>query len=444
MVQAVAQLYAAHIEARMGQIETLMEQQGLDALLIHSGRPEYRLFDDQHPPFRAHAAFVALVPQAFGADSLLEIRPGHTPRLWHCQPDDFWHMPPEPPPSWLSDSVEVRVVESAEGWKDCFGQQRATAVIGQARSLGDLLQGAELNPPALVAGLHEMRTRKTAWEQHALHQANRLAAAGHLAAGEAFAGGASELEAHLAYLAAARQDQDALPYNSIVALNDHGAVLHYQFRSPQRPPEALSLLVDAGADWRGYAADITRTWARAGHQDFADLVSAMDEMQLGLVAALREGLDFVELHLQAHHGVATVLEQAGLVRMPAAEQVETGVSAHFLPHGLGHFIGVQVHDVAGLVDAQGRAMPPPERYAALRLTRQLEAGNVVTIEPGLYFIPQFLEALAAGPHADRINWPGIEALRPYGGIRIEDNVLVTQSEPVNYTRQAFAEVGQKA
>src|SRR5699024_5741604 len=217
------------------------------------------------------------------------------------------------------------------------------------------------------------------------------------------------------------------------------AVLHYQFRSPEVPRSMRSFLLDAGADWRGYAADITRTWTLEEHREFGNLVEAMDAAQRSLADGVRAGVDFVDLHRDAHLAVAAVLEQAGLVRMPPEEQVETGVSAHFLPHGLGHHIGAQVHDVGGLVDEHGNALPPPARYPALRLTRKLEPGNVVTIEPGLYFIPTFLEKLRAGDHAAKVDWQAIERLTPFGGIRIEDNVLVSESEPVNFTRQAFAE-----
>lgn len=436
-----ALLYARHVEHRRGEIDEILTELGYDGLLIHSGRPENRMFDDSHPPFRAHAPFVAIVPMPFAADNLLELRPGERPRLWHCQPDDFWHMPPEPPADWLTDSLDLEVVNSAEGWHEQFRQQRALAVIGDERALGGLLDGADLNPPELMWRLDEIRTRKTAWERNCIERANRLAVAGHLAAAEAFRAGRSELEIHLAYLAAVGEDQDTLPYNSIVALNDHGAVLHYQFRSPERPARVRSFLLDAGADWRGYAADITRTWTLDDHREFGDLIEAMDQAQRRLVDRMRAGERFVDLHLEAHRAVAAVLEQAGIVRMPPEAQVDTGVSAHFLPHGLGHYIGAQVHDVAGLKDERGMDLPPPERYPALRLTRKLEPGNVVTVEPGLYFIPSFLEKLRASGHASKVDWQAVERLTPFGGIRIEDNVLVSEGEPVNFTRQAFADTG---
>src|SRR5690554_4114401 len=111
-----ALLYARHLEQRCARIDGILAELGYDGLLIHSGRPEDRLFDDQHPPYRAHAPFVALAPLPFAVDSLLELRTGRKPRLWHCQPDDFWHMPPEPPADWLSDSLDVEIVLSASAW----------------------------------------------------------------------------------------------------------------------------------------------------------------------------------------------------------------------------------------------------------------------------------------------------------------------------------------
>lgn len=431
-------LYARHIEDRSAKLERLMGEFGYDTLLIHSGRPEMRLFDDQTPPFRAHAVFATWVPQPFAEDCLLEFRAGCKPRLWFCQPRDYWHLAPEPPASWWGDALEVEIVADATAWHACFENKGALAVLGRERDLGRLVNGADLNPAAFVARCEEMRTTKTAWERECIAQANDIAAGAHLAAASAFEAGASELEIHLAYLSAAGQDQDHLPYNSIVALNEHGAVLHYQYRAADRPEQLRSFLIDAGADRYGYAADITRTWTQPEHRDFDDLIEAMERAQLGLCEQVRAGTSFVDLHQQAHLAVAAVLEQAELVNMTPDEMVSSGVSSYFFPHGLGHFIGAQVHDVAGKVDAGGKPLPPPKAHPFLRLTRKLEAGNVVTIEPGLYFIPMLLEKLKVSAYTGRIDWAQVDALTPFGGIRIEDDVLVTEGDPINFTRQAFA------
>ena len=444
MPTTLSLLFNRHIEDRRRQFDHLLSELGYDCLLIHSGRPEMRLFDDQHPPFRAHAPFVAWVPEPFNVDSLLELRPGQKPILWFCQPRDFWHLSPAAPADWWADAFDLRIVESADGWADRLKQQQAMAVIGRARDLGTLPERADLNPERLLLAMDEIRTVKTDWERDCIRRANQRAARAHLAAGQAFDSGASELEIHLAYVAAAEQDQDQLPYNNIVALNEHAAILHYQLRSADSPRQRLSFLIDAGADHHGYAADITRTWTRPEHTDFDDLIEAVDRAQVELCRQVRAGADYVDLHRRAHLAMAAILEQAGVVKMSPEDQVTSGVSSYFLPHGLGHFIGCQVHDVAGKRTPEGEPLPPPEAFPFLRLTRQLAAGNVLTVEPGLYFIPMLLEQLRASAYQDRIDWTAVEAFKPFGGIRIEDNVLVTEANPINFTREAFDALGQGA
>ena len=435
MPDANALLFSRHIESRRAETDRILGELGYDAVLIHSGRPEMRLFDDHHPPFRAHAPFLAWVPQPFAVDSLLELRAGRKPRLWFCQPDDFWHLPPDSPAEWWGAEFDIEIVRSSEDWAGRLSGQGALAVIGHERDLAPLPDSADLNPADLIQRFDELRTRKTAWERECLQQANRVAVRAHRAALLAFEQGGSELKIQLAYLAAAEQDQDHMPYNNIVAINEHAAVLHYQHRLASRPESSRSFLIDAGADRHGYAADITRTWAADESGDFYDLIVAVDRLQIALCEGVRAGRSFVDLHREAHLAVAGVLQQAGLVRMAPEVMVESGVSAYFLPHGLGHFLGLQVHDVAGKLSPEGDALPAPPAYPALRLTRELEPGNVVTIEPGLYFIPMLLERLKASEFSRQVDWVAVNALRAYGGIRIEDNVLVTEAEPINFTRQ---------
>ncbi len=439
MTIAQDSLYRKHLQQRLSEVDQALNELGYDALLIHSGRPTDRLFDDQHPPFRAHAPFVALLPLPSTVDGLLEIRAGKSPRLWYAQPEDFWHLPPSNPEGWWADELQVETVPEASAWTDRFKSERALAAIGDPELLAGLGDGVAINPPALIHQLGEHRTIKTAWERDCLQRANRAGARAHLAAADAFRNGASELEIHLAYLASASQDQDQLPYASIVALNEHASVLHYQYRETARPEIARSFLLDAGRSHYGYGSDITRTWTLEQSEIFSALISELDALQQRLCGAVRLGVSFVDLHLQAHRGIAHILHHAGIVAMSADEMVEAGVSSYFFPHGLGHFLGVQVHDVNGQVDPTGQPLPPPEAYPFLRLTRRLAEGNVVTVEPGLYFIPMLLQQLKESRYSDRVNWSAVKQLLPFGGIRIEDNVLVTADEPVNLTRQAFAE-----
>lgn len=272
-----------------------------------------------------------------------------------------------------------------------------------------------------------------------MRRASQRGARGHLAAERAFRSGASEFEIHLEYLRATQHTEAELPYDNIIALNENAAVLHYQHQDRSLPSHRFSLLIDAGATFAGYACDITRTHP-VEQDDFAALVSDMDKVQQALCAKVRPGVDYTDIHLEAHLRIATVLRTHGIIRTEPENAVASGLSSVFFPHGVGHLLGLQVHDVAGLaIDRQGTQKPRPPGHPYLRLTRTLEPGFVVTIEPGLYFIETLLDQARASKHASSIDWQRVDALKRYGGIRIEDDVVCTDGEPENLTRPAFAQ-----
>jgi Xaa-Pro dipeptidase len=271
-----------------------------------------------------------------------------------------------------------------------------------------------------------------------MREASRLGAQGHRAALAAFREGASEYLAHMRYLEACAQREEEMPYNNIVAYNEHAAILHYQHLQRETPRPLRSFLIDAGAQFRGYAADITRTHAAASGA-FADLISATEEAQLRLCAEILPGVDYRSIHLRAHRLLGDVLHRAGIIKVDGEAAVELGLTQTFFPHGIGHLLGLQVHDVGGVLgDAGGQERKRPEGHPYLRLTRLLEPGVVVTVEPGLYFIDSLLAAAHADSRRSQIDWTLVEHLRPFGGIRIEDNVVTTHTVPENMTRNAFA------
>jgi len=202
--------------------------------------------------------------------------------------------------------------------------------------------------------------------------------------------------------------------------------------------EATKFLIDAGAQFRGYASDITRTYA-ASPGRFADLIDAMNRAQLQLCDEIVAGRDYREVHLSAHRILGDVMHAMGIIRIPGEEALERGVTGVFFPHGIGHLLGLQVHDVGGVMgDVKGHERRRPEGHPYLRLTRILEPGVVVTVEPGIYFIDSLLAAAHANEKSRFIDWSVVDELRPYGGVRIEDNVVATASQPENMTRDAFA------
>jgi Xaa-Pro dipeptidase len=165
----------------------------------------------------------------------------------------------------------------------------------------------------------------------------------------------------------------------------------------------------------------------------------MDALQLDIVRRVRAGVDYAALHIEAHRMLGDVLVDAGLATGSAEALIETGVTAAFLPHGLGHLLGIQVHDVGGHMQGEsGTIIDPPSGHPYLRLTRVLEANMTLTIEPGLYAIDMLLEQLRDSPAENHVLWDGVNWLRPFGGIRIEDNVRVLADGSENLTRDAFS------
>jgi len=431
-------LYDAHVAEMQSRWEGIMASENVAAILVHAGTPLISFLDDYEYPFRPNPLFLSWVPLTHHHDSVLLVRPGKKPVLWFYQPEDYWYLPPANPESWWADQFDVRIVSSPDAWSsDLPKGQGGLNALGDSEALKAHFPEARLNPPGLLTRIQLERTRKTAYEIACMRKANQQAVAGHLAAERAFRDGRAEFDIHMAYLVACRQSDSRLPYHSIVALNGHGAVLHYQGRDVNPPEHSRSFLIDAGSTVNAYAADITRSYAREPGE-FSELIRMLDMLQQDLGGKVRPGADFKDLHLETHLGIAGILAAAGIIKIDAEEAVATGLSSVFFPHGLGHFIGLQTHDVAGLLGNDGIPVPRPEGHPFLRLTRVLEAGNVVTIEPGLYFIHSLLQRWKAGRYASAVNWPAVEALSPCGGIRIEDNVVATASGPENLTRAAFA------
>jgi Xaa-Pro dipeptidase len=433
----VTEHYKHHVATCQERWAAALEAERFDAAVVHAGSEMISFLDDYHYPFRPNPHLLAWAPLIRHNDSVLVVEPGKRPVLYYYQPDDYWYLPPSDPAAWWADCFDLRPVRDTDAWLEGVSGGRV-AFIGDAPQIA----GREnLNPDRLLNRLHLDRTRKTPYELACMAEASRVAARAHVAAEAAFREGCGEYEIHMRYCAAAGLVDAELPYGNIVALNANGAVLHYQERQHQRPAECLSFLIDGGATQQGYASDITRTYA-ADPGRFADMIEAMDAVQLDLCDAMRPGVDYRDLHLRAHEMIAGVLNTFGVIDVEPAAAVASGLSSVFFPHGLGHFLGIQTHDVAGLIaDENGTAIPRPEGHPFLRLTRRLEPGNVLTVEPGLYFIDSLLRRWRDDHGGAGINWSRVEELRPYGGIRIEDNIVVTEGAPRNLTRPAFDELG---
>ena len=438
MTSAPTDEYADHLARVMAAHAEALRRAEADVVVIDAGAARNHFRDDHAPTFRSNPLFDHWLPVNDQEQHMLVWRPGSTPVLLYLQPADYWHLPPAAPAGAWTQHFDIRILATPEALVD----ELATLVQGRSLYLGDRggqfgnLVGA-INAAAALDYLEFQRAEKSAWELSNMRAATARAVAGHQAAAAAFGAGGSEYDIHLAYLQASRQTERDLPYGNIVALNAHAGVLHYQHQERTPPAQRHSFLIDAGARCNGYAADITRTYAAAPGL-FADLVLALDAAQRRMIDAIRVGMPYLELHEGAHQEVAGVLCASGVLTCDPATAFERGLTRTFLPHGLGHLLGLQTHDAGGqLADDRGTRRPPPAIYPALRNTRTIAPGQVFTIEPGIYFIPMLLDELRAQPDAT-VNWPAIDALLPCGGIRIEDNVHVRADGVDNLTREAFA------
>jgi Xaa-Pro dipeptidase len=447
MAQPVTDLgseYPDHLAQLQARFDNALGACGYEAALIYSGLllPAFR--DDQSYPFRAQAWFSIWSPLTPAPDCFVFVKPGSSPKMLICSPEDFWYEAASLPTGEWTLYFDIERVGSLAAARAALPQDLSrVALIGAPEAEISHWGVAALNPEKLLLALDFTRAVKTPYERSMLRLANRLGARGHVAAAAAFAAGMSEYGIHQAFLAAMERREQELPYNAIVALNDAGSVLHYQNLKREPPAAHHSLLIDAGAQWAGYASDITRTHAcddgSQSARDFAALIKSMDEAQQTLCAQVRAGVQWSDIHLAAHRAVAAVLRNAEIIECEAEEAVASGLSGLFMPHGIGHLLGLQVHDVGGWQrTATGGEIARPPGHPYLRLTRRLEVGFVVTMEPGLYFIDSLLAQARADARGAHINWRRVENLRKYGGIRIEDDLAVTASGCENLTRDAFA------
>jgi Xaa-Pro aminopeptidase len=218
-----------------------------------------------------------------------------------------------------------------------------------------------------------------------------------------------------------------------VIFSVRGEVLHNHSHDNIMQEGDLAIL-DAGAlSPSGYASDITRTFPvgqpfNPRQRDIYQLVLSAQE---AAIAACQPGRPYEEIHLLAAQTLASGLKDLGIIKGEVEAAVEQGAHALFFPHGLGHMMGLDVHDMeslgedaVGYDDSVGRSTQFGRSY--LRLAKRLEPGHVITVEPGLYFIPQLIDSWAAGGRlAEFIDYDALEAWKGFGGVRIEDDLLIT-------------------
>jgi Xaa-Pro dipeptidase len=435
--------YAEHLAQLAQNYGQVLASSGYDAVVIHSGSLKKRSdFDDQYWPLRPTPHFQHWLPLS-AADSALVVTQGKKPKLIWTRSRSFWETTDEPSHDFWQSGFEIVVVSDRSEVKAHLPTGRV-AFIGEDRpcAIEWGFADAAFTPSDLLARLDALRVLKTRYEELCLAEANRLAAIGHNALAQAFqSGAASELELHLLYLNATQQDDPETPYKNIVALGRNAATLHHVTYQRLQPKAAAdqSLLVDAGASFLGYGSDITRTHVKgsgATASAFAGLVAGVENLQQQLCREATVGMKYEALHDLSHQYVAKTLRDVGIVKASEDEAISSGVTRAFFPHGLGHSLGLQVHDVGCAL------LRPRSDNPFLRNTTVIAARQCFTIEPGIYFIEQLLEPLRQGSTSNQVDWHLVEQLAALGGVRIEDDLVIgeTQKETQNLTRAVLSQV----
>lgn len=236
-----------------------------------------------------------------------------------------------------------------------------------------------------------------------------------------------------------RNGADRTCYSSIVGVGTNAAVFHFT-PGEKAAKEGDLVLVDAGAERGRYGCDITRTYCVGKWEGVKrDLYLAVLNAQKKACAACRPGVEYRDVHLNCAVEMTRSLVEMGLMKGSADSLVEQGAHLLFFPHGIGHFVGLGVRDASGRLP--GRPVHTDKRVSTLRCDLPLQPGYVLTIEPGLYMIPAIINDPARREkHRDAVAWEKVEKLLDIGGVRIEDNILVTDGEPVNLTASVNKEI----
>jgi len=286
----------------------------------------------------------------------------------------------------------------------------------------------------LEDALTHCRVFKTGWELDQMREAGRVNNIAHKGVLDALEPGKYEHEMKAVFDYHQIENglmQDA--YNGIFAAGKNSAILHYVDNNRQIRDGDL-FLIDAGYEYNGYSSDITRTYPANGEFTSmqAKVYEAVLEAQKQVIESSKPDVKMEDLHILAARIMMQGLKDAGIVNGSIDDLMENDIFALFFPHGLGHFLGLDTHDVGGYPKGVDRIERPGIKY--LRMRRTLQPGMVLTIEPGLYFVPALLKPALEDDKASKfLNGSKLKDMMDFGGVRIEDNLIITEDGYENMT-----------
>ena len=410
-------------------------------VILWSGRVIPRNFPANHFPFRASSHFLyfaglpldnAAIRLENGKLELFADDPAPDLALWYGQMPqrreiaDIIGADAAYPLAELSSHTDNVATVAVQ---DLATYQQQCQLLDRTVAPANAPQGIDLD---LAKAIISLRLTHDAEALAELRQAAAVAVEAHKAGMRATSRAKTEAEVRAAMEGAIVGCNMSCAYNSIVTV--YGEVLHNeQYHHPLRSGDLL--LADVGAETSmGWASDITRTWPVSGNfsstqRDIYDLVLAAHD---ACIDKMRPGVEYRDIHLLAASVIAQGLVDLGILRGQAVDLVEMDAHALFFPHGIGHLLGLDVHDMEDLGDLAGyetrRVRSDRFGLGYLRLDRPLRSRMLVTIEPGFYQVPAILNnPQLRSKYQDVVNWERLAQFADVRGIRIEDDVLVTES-----------------
>ncbi|KAJ2422645.1 hypothetical protein GGF41_003429 [Coemansia sp. RSA 2531] len=294
----------------------------------------------------------------------------------------------------------------------------------------------------LRLAVHEARVYKDDCEIEIMRRANRISSAAHVTLMQEARVGMTETELRGRFVGQVlAQGCSYEAYGSIVAGGRNAAVLHYTKNNMKLDNAHDVVLVDAGGTYGNYASDITRTWPVGPRftDNAREIYAIVLDMQKTVIDACAPRKQWEDMHALAQRVAAEGLLRLGMLTGDLESILANDVVGYFMPHGIGHLIGIDTHDVGGYPPGTERINRPGLRY--LRARREMLPRMVFTVEPGLYFVDAILaEAKATPAVAQHINFDVVKSYHSVGGVRIEDNIVITESGNDNLTSECPKEI----
>jgi Xaa-Pro dipeptidase len=295
--------------------------------------------------------------------------------------------------------------------------------------------------------IEEERVTKDVYEISLIAKANEVTALAHKAVLDQVKTSANEQELEATFIATCiAHGFKVQAYQSIVASGTNAATLHY-IKNDEPLKGRLNILLDAGAEYRCYSSDVTRTFPISGafSKESQIIYDIVDKMQSSCIAMLKAGVIWEDVHLNAHRIAIKGLKAAGILKGDDQEIFDKRVSVAFFPHGLGHYLGMDTHDTGG--NANYADADTIFRY--LRVRGRLPENSVITVEPGvclllnfyhqsdvvqIYFCKFIIDPYLANPELSAyIDEAVLQRFWEVGGVRIEDNIWITKNGYENLT-----------